>query len=203
MSIASYNAMAAAARAAATTDTLVDPELRGPLTSEEKSKYALPFKTPFRSTVDQMLTDGVMPSPSNSTRRVDEAVSLIFRERSEALHKKSPIERVTDGHGSYSIGSIVWPGLSKVAEECGEIIQVIGKLMGTGGTVEHWDGTNLADRMSEEAADLLAALEFFIAHNGERLDREAIEARAAKKLALFEQWHADADAQSDADETVD
>ena len=31
--------------------------------------------------------------------------------------------------GPYSIGSDVWPGLSKLAEESGEVVQVIGKIV--------------------------------------------------------------------------
>lgn len=65
----------------------------------------------------------------------------------------------------YSIGSDAWPGLSKLIEECGETIQVAGKLMGTGGAVEHWDGSNLGDRLIEEIGDLQAAIEFFVETN--------------------------------------
>lgn len=39
----------------------------------------------------------------------------------------------------FAIGSPVWPGLSKLAEEAGETLQVVGKLMGTGGESAHWD----------------------------------------------------------------
>lgn len=32
--------------------------------------------------------------------------------------------------GDFSIGGTLWPGLSKLIEECGEVLQVGGKLIG-------------------------------------------------------------------------
>lgn len=87
----------------------------------------------------------------------------------------------------FSIGSQIWPGLSKVAEEFGEVLQVIGKLMGTGGALTHWDGSNLEVRLCEEFGDSLAAIEFVIDQNG--LDRDVIMQRKDKKLARFQSWH--------------
>ena len=89
--------------------------------------------------------------------------------------------------GPFSIGGILWPGLSKLMEEAGEVCQVIGKLVGTGGETQHWDGTNLRDRLEEEIADVLAACQYVIEHNG--LDRGSISARVQKKRTLFEKWH--------------
>lgn len=40
------------------------------------------------------------------------------------------------GDGSFSLGSRTWPGLSKLVEECGEVLQIAGKIMGTGGAVQ-------------------------------------------------------------------
>lgn len=85
----------------------------------------------------------------------------------------------------YSIGSDVFNGLSKLVEEAGEVLQVVGKLMGTGGTRAHWDGTDLYLRIQEEVADLMAAAEFFASKN---LDLPAVEERKRKKLDLFHQW---------------
>lgn len=87
----------------------------------------------------------------------------------------------------FAIGSPVWPGLSKLAEEAGETLQVIGKLMGTGGESAHWDGTDLRGRLIEELADLMAACEFVVATN--QLDHEDLSVRRQKKLELFCQWH--------------
>ena len=89
--------------------------------------------------------------------------------------------------GNYSIGSDVWPGLSKLTEEMGELQQVLGKLLGTGGEAKHWDGTDLRQRAEEEAADAQAALLFFVTHNG--LNGAAFRERVKRKLALFNEWH--------------
>lgn len=89
--------------------------------------------------------------------------------------------------GPYSIGSDTWPGISKLIEECGEVVQVCGKILGTGGKVEHWDGTKLDERLASELGDLLAALRFVALRCG--LDRRAVEHRAAEKQALFQRWH--------------
>lgn len=88
----------------------------------------------------------------------------------------------------FAIGSPKWPGLSKLSEESGEVVQIIGKLMGTGGEPMHWEGTDLRVRLQEEIADALAASDFVVAMNPE-LDVLAIEARRAKKLKLFYEWH--------------
>lgn len=87
----------------------------------------------------------------------------------------------------FSIGGKKWPGISKLTEECGEVLQVCGKLIGARGEIHHWDGTNLRDRLTEEMGDVLAAVEFVAETNG--LEWQTIQARRAKKLALFRTWH--------------
>lgn len=87
----------------------------------------------------------------------------------------------------FAIGDDEWPGISKLVEECGEVAQVCGKLMGTRGAATHYDGSNLKLRLEEELADLQAAINFVRAACA--LDADAIEARAIKKLTLFLQWH--------------
>lgn len=89
--------------------------------------------------------------------------------------------------GPFSIGSVVWPGTSRVVEEGGELMQVLGKLIGAGGAVEHWDGSNLRFRLAEEVADLGAALLFFAEHNG--LDLEVIDSRSQTKYEQYQRWH--------------
>lgn len=89
----------------------------------------------------------------------------------------------------WNIGAEEWAGLSKVVEECGELIQVAGKLMAIDGQAEHWDGTNLHDRLNEELADVMAACRFFIAQN--QLEEEPILDRVAEKMALFRRWQAE------------
>ena len=66
----------------------------------------------------------------------------------------------------YCIGSARVPGLSKVVEECGEVSQVAGKIIGLGSIGEHWDGTNLKDRLEAELGALLAAVDYLVEKNG-------------------------------------
>lgn len=95
--------------------------------------------------------------------------------------------------GDYSIGSAKWPGLAKVMEECGEVIQVAGKLIAAGGRNTHWDQaasgspTPLTGRLEDEIADTHAALLFLIETN--RLDADRISERANRKLKMFRGWH--------------
>ena len=93
------------------------------------------------------------------------------------------------GNGDFSIGSAVWPGTSKLLEEMGELTQVLGKLMGSHGQPNHWDGSDLEVRLTEEIGDLLAALKFFQKHNVTIGGNLAIKRRMKKKLELFEKWH--------------
>lgn len=93
------------------------------------------------------------------------------------------------GSGDFSIGSDRWPGLSKLIEEMGEVQQVVGKLIATGGEAKHWDGTDLRDRLQEELGDLLGAIAFVEDHCG--LDQWAIAERALRKRRLFDKWHED------------
>ncbi len=94
---------------------------------------------------------------------------------------------MTDKSTPFAIGSTVWPGLSKLVEEMGEVLQVAGKTMGTGGLAMHWDGSDLRKRLEEEIADTMAAIRFFTEHNG--LDEERIAQRAEQKYKLFCTWH--------------
>jgi NTP pyrophosphatase (non-canonical NTP hydrolase) len=97
---------------------------------------------------------------------------------------------VEDPHLMFAIGNKVWPGISKLVEECGEVLQVCGKLIAMGGQAGHFDGSDLRERLTEEIADLQAAVDFVIAHNG--LDEAAINRRVAEKRKRFEDWHAEA-----------
>lgn len=91
--------------------------------------------------------------------------------------------------GSFSIGSTVWPGVSKLIEEMGELHQVLGKIIATHGNPAHWDGSDLIQRFEEEAGDVIAAVNFVVDHN--RLDRMTVGYRAQEKLELFCKWHAE------------
>ena len=45
-------------------------------------------------------------------------------------------------------------GVAKLIEECGELQQVLGKRLAMWDQPEHWDGTNLNDRLIEEMGDV-------------------------------------------------
>lgn len=89
----------------------------------------------------------------------------------------------------FAIGDAEWPGVSKLAEECGEVLTEIGKLMGSHGDPNHWSG-NLRERLINESADNAAALLFFVLHNLSQEERTAYSQRVLTKLAKFEEWHA-------------
>lgn len=91
------------------------------------------------------------------------------------------------GSGDFSIGGTVWPGLSKLVEECGEVGQVAGKLIATRGATDHWDGSNLGERLEEEMADVMAAIRFVREANNLNWARMILRAR--EKLDLFRKWH--------------
>lgn len=78
-------------------------------------------------------------------------------------------------------------GLTKLAEECGELTQVAAKAIALGHIGEHWDGTDLKVRLEEEIADAMAAAIFVTHING--LDVEHIIERTAHKRKLFSEWH--------------
>lgn len=90
--------------------------------------------------------------------------------------------------GPYSIGSSKWPGLSKLIEECGEVLQVAGKLIASNGNTAHWDGSDLAERLTEELGDLQAAIGFVVGHNP-LIDGDRVKRRAEGKADLFIEWH--------------
>ncbi len=86
----------------------------------------------------------------------------------------------------FGIGAGVWPGVAKAAEEAGELVQVIGKLIATAGEPAHYDGSDLRERLVEECGDLLAAIGYLTEANGIAAE---VAARAARKRALFQGWH--------------
>lgn len=92
----------------------------------------------------------------------------------------------------FAIGAQRWAGLSKVIEECGEVVQVAGKLLATYGETRHWEGPDLAQRLQDELGDLSAAVIFLVEHSPE-LNGDIISARAQYKLDLFEMWHTNSD----------
>lgn len=89
--------------------------------------------------------------------------------------------------GPFAIGSDVWPGAAKAVEEASELVQVLGKLIASGGRVEHWDGSDLRERLVEELADIRAAARLLIELND--LPEDAIAGRERTKLERFRAWH--------------
>jgi len=88
----------------------------------------------------------------------------------------------------FAIGDKEWPGISKLTEEMGEALQTIGKLIGSGGSTEHWDGgEDLKVRLENELADTLAAIEF-VSRNC-KLDQSRMRQRVEMKMARFDRWH--------------
>ena len=88
----------------------------------------------------------------------------------------------------FAIGDKEWPGVSKVLEEMGELQQVLGKIMGVRGEIQHWSG-DLRKMLIEELADVYAALSFFQDHNMTGDEMELVSDRAHFKAKRFEAWH--------------
>jgi NTP pyrophosphatase (non-canonical NTP hydrolase) len=86
----------------------------------------------------------------------------------------------------FSIGAEKWPGISKLVEEAGEVLQICGKLLGTNGESKHWNVPNLNVALEDELADLMAAILFVIVECG--LDASRITLRCAEKVARFSRW---------------
>lgn len=84
-------------------------------------------------------------------------------------------------------------GVAKLIEEVGELqaelgqlVQVLGKKLAYWDADDHWDGSNLRERLQDEMGDVRAALDFV--EERLRLDHEVIQARRRKKAALFDAW---------------
>lgn len=88
----------------------------------------------------------------------------------------------------FAIGDKEWPGLSKLMEEAGEVIQVGGKLMGSRGEVKHWSG-DLREKFVEELGDLYAAILFFAEKNLTDIEAEELCDRMMNKYTKFVEWH--------------
>jgi len=80
--------------------------------------------------------------------------------------------------------------LLKLNEECGELIQVIGKLIAMGGDYDHYDGSNLVVRMVEEMADVYAALTYVANKNLSADEQAEMHIRAWLKRLMYEEWNA-------------
>lgn len=80
-------------------------------------------------------------------------------------------------------------GLTKLVEECGELIVEVAKKQAFPDD-PHPDGRGpMNKRIELEAGDVIAAIMFLSDVHG--LDMGAIQAQAEKKIAMFRKWHAD------------
>jgi NTP pyrophosphatase (non-canonical NTP hydrolase) len=81
-------------------------------------------------------------------------------------------------------------GLTKLIEECGELVQIAAKKQAYFDTDTHPDGKgSMKRRLEEEMADVMAACVFVAEKFG--LDDKFLETRMQKKLALFKSWDND------------
>ncbi len=102
-----------------------------------------------------------------------------------------PVCHHQKGRVMFAIGDTEYPGISKLVEECGELLQACGKLMATHGEPAHWDGSDLRVRLVQEMADVYAAISFVRNVVLSPQEERTIERRAAEKLAAFYRWHRD------------
>lgn len=79
-------------------------------------------------------------------------------------------------------------GVAKLIEECGELVQILGKRLAMWDQDDHWDGSNLRERMAEEMGDVKAGIEFVSSMFGVHAETEA---RYRRKHRLFCEWHVD------------
>lgn len=89
----------------------------------------------------------------------------------------------------FAFGDKHWPGIAKVAEEFGETLQVIGRLMMMRGKSEHWSGAFLRDDLIDELADSKAAIEFVEMKVLTEAERQRLHSRAEVKVHQFLTWH--------------
>ena len=83
-----------------------------------------------------------------------------------------------------------WKGIFKLQEECGELVQALGKA-GPFPIGPHPDGKGtMTNRLQEEIADVYAALDYFVETNTQ-LNSTIIAIRRATKLDLFREWGLD------------
>lgn len=87
----------------------------------------------------------------------------------------------------FVIGTTRWPGLAKLGEEAGELVQAILRLVAFPDG-PHPDGTDTVQNFADELADVLGQARFVLEHCTE-LDTDAIEERADAKERRFREWH--------------
>jgi NTP pyrophosphatase (non-canonical NTP hydrolase) len=91
----------------------------------------------------------------------------------------------------FEIGALPheYPGVSKLVEELGELLQILGKLIATGGRSEHWSGLNLRDELLKEIGDVRAAIQFVLETCLTTEEIGVVHRRTQEKLRRFRGWH--------------
>lgn len=79
-------------------------------------------------------------------------------------------------------------GLAKLVEECGEVLQVAGKLLAYPEGAHPDGGEDLRLRLQKELADMTAAAIFVVDKLG--LDQAAMGQRSTDKLMMYYTWDA-------------
>lgn len=163
----------------------------GPMSYAAAHKRHVEYPRERRSgvLVADLSADVLEPLWSPAVRKSPVELKLVHVDLGRPIDDTIPPPIRTRARGRrFSFGSPEWPGVAKLNEECGETVQIIGKLMNfEGDGLEHWDGTNLRDEFMNEVADVQAATAFVVAHCD--LDAGYIAERVQRKLALFEKWH--------------
>lgn len=90
---------------------------------------------------------------------------------------------------TFAIGDQELPGISKLTEEAGELLQIVGKLMAVHGASKGWDGSDLRKNFVLELGDLCAAVQFVIGRALTVEEVRLLRDRIREKFALFEKWH--------------
>lgn len=90
--------------------------------------------------------------------------------------------------GPFQIGGDLWPGLAKLTEECGELLQIVGKIMAYPEQNDHPDGTtDMRKRLLEELGDVSACISFVTSAND--LSYSELVDRIEYKIERFAHWH--------------
>lgn len=103
----------------------------------------------------------------------------------------SPISNDADSvtnppSGAQTAPDVHWHGIGKLAEECGDVLQIIGKAVPFP-SGDHPDGKGpVRGRFIEELGDLYAAIDYFCQAN--QLPESLITSRRRCKLAQFHRW---------------
>ena len=89
----------------------------------------------------------------------------------------------------FQLQSKDWPGVAKVLEESSELNVNLAKLMATNGDASYWGGVNLRDEITDEIADTLAAIYFFLEFNPQ-INFEHVKDRWGTKAQKYRKWRA-------------